>query len=410
MANEFSVVPLGGLDVGARLENVLEGARSRKRSMDWQKKAPEVIKSGNPDAIADLMLEFPEMQQQVASAAGYKRQQSIQDMVDAAAGILSGTADPAQILGQHIQKAQSAGEDVSRTMTTLGKTLENPEHSKQWAEKILALYSPDQYQAYKKATTPAGVELTASQKDYMLAKSEGFDGSFIDFKNAVSGNFGMMDQLKVMQLQMNIADIQSRLQEKQEKKESLKEIENRRNRSLVGQIDSVVGEIDKGLAQVKLNPRATTGITGAIISNIPGSPAYNLRKRIETIKGNIGFDKLQQMREMSPTGGALGQVAVQELNALQNIISALDPNMGDDELIAGFEKVKTHYNNWRKTLTGQLPSDGEDRPRTVNGSPGVSEVETGEDVFPKPLTTEQQAVKPISEMTDEELMNMAFGR
>ena len=42
------------------------------------------------------------------------------------------------------------------------------------------------------------------------------------------------------------------------------------------------------------------------------SDAQGLRANIETIKGIIGFERLQRMREESKTGGALGQVAVQD--------------------------------------------------------------------------------------------------
>lgn len=46
---------------------------------------------------------------------------------------------------------------------------------------------------------------------------------------------------------------------------------------------------------------------------------------VNTIKANLGFDALQAMRDASPTGGALGQVAVQELEMLQSTVAALDP-------------------------------------------------------------------------------------
>lgn len=46
---------------------------------------------------------------------------------------------------------------------------------------------------------------------------------------------------------------------------------------------------------------------------------------VKTIQANLGFDALQAMRDASPTGGALGQVAVQELEMLQSTVANLDP-------------------------------------------------------------------------------------
>jgi hypothetical protein len=93
----------------------------------------------------------------------------------------------------------------------------------------------------------------------------------------------------------------------------------------------------------------TTGLTGAI-SAIPGSKSYTLRKDIDTIKANIGFDELQAMRESSPTGGALGQVAVQELNSLQSTLGSLDPNQDEATLRTNLNNIYKHYSNWKDAV------------------------------------------------------------
>lgn len=68
----------------------------------------------------------------------------------------------------------------------------------------------------------------------------------------------------------------------------------------------------------------TAGFSGSILSNIPGSGARDLRAKLDTIRANAGFAELQAMRDNSPTGGALGQVAVQELAMLQATITSLE--------------------------------------------------------------------------------------
>lgn len=98
----------------------------------------------------------------------------------------------------------------------------------------------------------------------------------------------------------------------------------------------------------------TAGIGGAIMSKLPiNSDAYDLNADIETVKANFGFDRLQAMRDMSPTGGALGQVAVQELAALQASVSNLDPRQSPDQLKKNLSKAKGHYKNWLDTLDQQ---------------------------------------------------------
>lgn len=85
---------------------------------------------------------------------------------------------------------------------------------------------------------------------------------------------------------------------------------------------------------------ATTGALGAASALVPGTKAYDLRAHLQTVKGLIGLDKLQQMRNASPTGGALGNVTEGEHRILQNAVAALDPNMSHDEFARNLSIVK----------------------------------------------------------------------
>ena len=99
----------------------------------------------------------------------------------------------------------------------------------------------------------------------------------------------------------------------------------------------------------------TTGLVGKAQAFVPGTDAFNLNQRLLTIKANLGFDRLQQMRDASPTGGALGQVAVQELNALQSTVGSLEIGQDRKELAKNLEKIELHYSNWIRTTKGEKP-------------------------------------------------------
>lgn len=114
------------------------------------------------------------------------------------------------------------------------------------------------------------------------------------------------------------------------------------NRQL--QTKTVSDTVDAALKDVRgfsLTALPTAGLGGYIASSLPGTAAYNLKGRIETIKSNIGFSELQKMRDESPTGGALGQVAVQELNYLQAALGNLDQAQSVDELEKNLKNIKT---------------------------------------------------------------------
>lgn len=93
----------------------------------------------------------------------------------------------------------------------------------------------------------------------------------------------------------------------------------------------------------------TAGV-GGTLARVPATDARNLQTKLETIKANLGFDRLQQMRDESPTGGALGAVAVQELTALQSTVASLDQLQSPKELASGLKKIDDHYTRWESAV------------------------------------------------------------
>jgi hypothetical protein len=91
----------------------------------------------------------------------------------------------------------------------------------------------------------------------------------------------------------------------------------------------VVNAIDQATSQ---STWATTGVLGNMGRGVGLTPHRDLQGTIDTIRANLGFNELQAMREASPTGGALGQVAIQELAMLQSTIASLDPSQSEEQL------------------------------------------------------------------------------
>jgi hypothetical protein len=85
----------------------------------------------------------------------------------------------------------------------------------------------------------------------------------------------------------------------------------------------------------------TAGFAGAPLSKIPGTGARDLSAKIDTLKANAGFAELQAMRDNSPTGGALGQVAVQELAMLQATITSLEQAQTPEQLSKSLDAYET---------------------------------------------------------------------
>lgn len=86
--------------------------------------------------------------------------------------------------------------------------------------------------------------------------------------------------------------------------------------------DVVTGAVDDLVAMID----ASEPIAGwwSLAATLPGTPAKKAQGLVSTIKANVGFDRLQQMRAESKTGAALGQVTERELAFLQSVLGSLD--------------------------------------------------------------------------------------
>jgi len=142
--------------------------------------------------------------------------------------------------------------------------------------------------------------------------------------------------------QTRLDELKSKQTDKEEKKEAAKQF-------AINHAGKVVQDV---AAAKSLVSGTTSGLTGKAAAFVPGTDAYDLQQRLLTIKANLGFDRLQQMRDASPTGGALGQVAVQELQALQATVGSLELGQSRQELQKNLDKIDLHYNNWLRTVGG----------------------------------------------------------
>lgn len=81
-----------------------------------------------------------------------------------------------------------------------------------------------------------------------------------------------------------------------------------------------------------------TGLRGAI-PNVPGTAAADAQAKLDTLKSQVGFGVLQDMRNQSKTGGALGVVSDKELAMLQANLAALDKAQSLEQFKSSLEQI-----------------------------------------------------------------------
>jgi len=103
-----------------------------------------------------------------------------------------------------------------------------------------------------------------------------------------------------------------------------------------------IGRVRRLVKNEKLT-QPITGIIGEVASKIPGSMRRSAEGMINTIRANIGFDRLSQMRAESPTGGALGNITEQELAYLQSVLGTINLDQNPKTLLENLDRLEKVY-------------------------------------------------------------------
>lgn len=193
-----------------------------------------------------------------------------------------------------------------------------------------------------------GGELTAKMREYQLAVQQGYEGSFIDYQQQGGGKppqVGSIPQgyelvtgtnekgettLRYVPIKGGPADTAK--QEKAARERTLRTA------------GVVTGAIDKIQDKLKTTTLPIAGFVGGNLAQVKGTNAYSVKALVDTIKANIGFEALSQMRKESPTGGALGQVSNQEIGFLQATLANLDQGQTAEDFEAQLTQLENIYN------------------------------------------------------------------
>lgn len=98
---------------------------------------------------------------------------------------------------------------------------------------------------------------------------------------------------------------------------------------------------------------ALTGTLSPLTVNAPGFDPYTANQLLNNLLGRAFVNELSQMRNASPTGGAVGNVAVAEMDSLSKIQAALKVGMKKDE----FTKQLKQYINVSNEALKRIPQE-----------------------------------------------------
>lgn len=167
-------------------------------------------------------------------------------------------------------------------------------------------------------------------------------------------------------------------QERAQEREEARRAAFGRMSSQQDQIANVVAVADKVLSQANV---WTTGLIGSMLDWAPGTPQRDLAENLKTLEANAAFDKLQMMRDMSPTGGALGQVSERELDLLKATWSALSQSQSEEQFKENVQRFKDQVQqSWSRVIEAYETDFGEPYYQTAPENSGTLTTEPVEEL------------------------------
>ncbi len=260
------------------------------------------------------------------------------------AGMAQGMNNAMQYQQMRDKREQS---EADRNLTIRALMQRNPGMTEEEAGAIVASGAAGSYFAASQ-----GGNMTDDIEEFLFAQSQGYDGNFVDFQQAIkgAGNPGQFGSIppghRLAQDDQGAYYYEvipgSPAAREAEVAEAVAEA-GAAQRDQYGNV--VLDDINRVQEKVEDSTgwSPTTGFFGAIASNIAGTEAFDVKELTGTIRANIGFDRLQAMREASPTGGALGNVTERELARLEAVLGSLEQAQSREQFLYNLSRLEGIY-------------------------------------------------------------------
>jgi hypothetical protein len=99
----------------------------------------------------------------------------------------------------------------------------------------------------------------------------------------------------------------------------------------------------------------------SLLSGVPTTSARRLQSELAPVFANLGFDRLQQMRDESATGGAVGSLTDRELDVLASTVASLDTGVDLNTFLDRLDTIERHFIGMQLNALGVDPTSDEGR-------------------------------------------------
>lgn len=343
MANPFYVDPTGGVDssegfdklastVGSGLRYrdeknlIAEAAEKKAQAADDQQARlraggaalKQAIDSGDPVAVRDVMLQYPELQDTAKNAFGFTNEQTEQVAKDTYRRVLADPDNAQQYLQQGVQRVQELGGSPTNMSSDLQMFQQDPEAAMRNVQLGASMF-PELQEAYQSQQQP-DEQMTPYQQAQIDLRQE--DQRLRAMEAAAKRESNDLRRQKLEQ------DIELQKQKVKEKQAEIKSTESKTMGDARVAYEEARDTVDL-VKRIKDSPgfseavgaKGMSSLFGVFDEPIAGTDAADTSALLNTLESKNFLNAIQKMRGMGALSNAEGQkvsAAVQNLSRDQS--------------------------------------------------------------------------------------------
>lgn len=371
MANNPFYVPPGndyssGLSgLSATLANVRQGRmqmkaeeEQRQRQAEASAAAQQAYQSGDPDMMAKVSLQYPEIAQNLHQVVGLNDERKVKEAAGFARDLLLASPDQREgIFQKRIQSLQDQGRDPTHTAQAYQQYLQDPNGAMQGIELDWAAGDPN---GYSVIANKAKAEAQAARD----ARKEAREDRKLDQQMTIA-QMGSADRALSRQIAMLTAQQAASMNDLKRQELGLKIEEKQgkldQNRTeLRKSADSAVANIDASIeaADKLLNHPGFSSAVGfsSIIPTRPGGNAADFEAELESFNAKTFMSNVAQMKGLGALTEAEGAKLTAAAGAIKKNMSekALRSNL--QTMREGMEKAKERMSKYKMPAAASSPA------------------------------------------------------
>lgn len=314
-------------------------AAQRLRQQEATQAAQQAYQTGDPDMMAKVSLQYPEIAQNLHQVVGLNDERKVKEAAGFARDLLLASPDQREgIFKQRIQSLQDQGRDPTHTYRAYQQYLQDPNGAMQGIELDWAAGDPNGYKVVAdKERARAKAELERSKMEVEERRFQQSEAGKNSRAAMSASDRALTRQIAALTAQQSATmndlkrqELGLKIEEKQNKLDQSKLDVQKSTESAVANIDASITAADKLLGHPGFS--SAVGLS-SVLPTRPGSDAADFLAELESYNAKTFLSNVSQMK-------GLGALTEAEGAKITSAAGAIKPGMSEKALRRNLETMR----------------------------------------------------------------------